>query len=1721
MKRRPPQPRARVRRQHRRYRKLGFEVCEQRLVLANPAVEFGLNGDGSLGNITNPHTGSTTPFNQSDPGGSVNRAVAGAGVDPVMRVITRFFARPANYPFDGGGDRVLATNEIDSIGVGQDFVVKLLVEDIHSMGTREGVVSAYVDVNFDGALATVVPTLPGVVHPQTQNPTPFLHDRVYGEQAEPSVGDGLTDTNGDNILDQIDLIGSFSSNLSGAGAGEFVLVEWAMTAILPGTLTMIAEPTTENPAVDPNDAGESPLFDAGIFGQDAPVCPSQSVQECMGDIEFISDSITIVDRIAAVSDTINLTEGDPPQTIDVLANDINNTTVTPTISSTTQGSLGSVTNNGSNVTYIPNDRDVAGTDTFSYAISNGLGDSSSANVTVNIEPVNDPPINRVPGDPLLVDEDDTLDFADVNVISVDDIDAGAGDVKVALTVGNGILNVVPTSGGGTVTNNGTASVSIDGTVSQVNNSLSSLTYSPNLNFNGSTDQLSVNTNDNGNTGGNPLSDTDIVNITIQPINDAPVLNPTGTEMLTGTDEDTTSPAVTVADVVGDTITDVDPGALTGIAITDVTGNGGWEFSTDGGETFMPLVSLTDALAVLLRGQDLLRYVPDQQNGEIATVTYRTWDQTGATAGQEGATADTTSNGGATPFSVDLGTASMVVTDVNDPPVARNDTYSTNEDTILIVGTDTGLLANDTDVDGDPLNVADFDAVSTFGAAVSVNPDGSFTYDPTGAAELQALSAGQARVDKFIYRVSDVSTSGDTDTGGPVIGGTVTIAVSGVNDPPSAVADSYSTGEDTALDVRAGAGLLSNLSDPEGDSITAVPFSGTSDLGAAVTVNSDGSFTYDPRGSATLQALGQGDSATDGIPYTVTDGNGGSATATVNIEVFGRDENAVGQNAANPCDVNNDGEANTVDLLELIEFLRTTGPGPATAGAPFRDVDGDGQVNSDDSALLARALSNPTADKNVTNITSPSPFEVIQTLNRGQTLNVEVTADVNPVDLNLPPGTTLTITELNNQAVSVGASVTTPEGGTIELTGGSSITYTPASNFLGLDLIIGQYETLPNPGDGPALITFAIQVLGDLTVSLTDLSIPEFGGSTTGTVTRDPVSDEDLNVILTSSNNDEATVPESVIIPANQPSATFTITAVDDALLDGSQTVTITASGSGFSDGTATVNVTDHETLTVAINPTSIPEDGSATGTVTRSNTDNDQPLVVNLTSDDATQATIPQTLTIAGGDASATFNITGVDDTLRDGPQMVTVTASADGYTINGTATVTIADDDSASGPVISSSASGSEDVSQGSTSTGGILVPTSINSNVPIVSLTAIITGGGLPEDGLFSTPRNGSGITNNFYDPATMSLTLTGEALLTDYVTVLNRLGYFNNNNPGEHTPHTLTVDVFVTDANGEESNRLTFTVNVLPASLVAADAAPLFENVTNLSSPQLDAIVSAAVTRWTDTGLSAAHVALLQSASFRISDLPDDLLGTASLAARTITLDAGAAGRGWFVDPTPDDDLEFDSAAASPDRIDLLTAVMHELGHLLGLADVPAGRAGDDLMSDELSAGTRRLPTAAPIGMTNPLDRFDVNGDGFRTAIDALLLINELNRRTDPSAVGEQGPPIGFWDVNGDKKFSPLDVLHVINVLNGDTFTSQAAAPSVLLRATTSGSPLTNPTDHSLRVADGHDGDLALPASHDEASQGQAPGASQASPQQQADGLAPDGDLLDLLAEDRNSL
>jgi len=186
-------------------------------------------------------------------------------------------------------------------------------------------------------------------------------------------------------------------------------------------------------------------------------------------------------------------------------------------------------------------------------------------------------------------------------------------------------------------------------------------------------------------------------------------------------------------------------------------------------------------------------------------------------------------------------------------------------------------------------------------------------------------------------------------------------------------------------------------------------------------------------------------------------------------------------------------------------------------------------------------------------------------------------------------------------------------------------------------------------------------------------------------------------------------------------------------------------------------------------------------------------------------------------------------------------------------------------------------------------------------------------------------------------------------------------------------------------------------------------------DLSLAELTPVVDAAIERWAQTGLSTEQVEQLQNVTFEIADLAGDKVG----AARDghIILDEDAAGRGWFIDSTPFDDSEFttflnetrlvaDADQQPAGSIDLLTTVLHELGHELGLDDVPAADA--DLLSETLGIGERRLPdhhhaeavAAADAGL--PVAGDDGTDGEFRLAPGAsidILVSALLENDADP--------------------------------------------------------------------------------------------------------------------------
>ncbi|HRH79894.1 MAG TPA: Ig-like domain-containing protein [Thiobacillaceae bacterium] len=231
--------------------------------------------------------------------------------------------------------------------------------------------------------------------------------------------------------------------------------------------------------------------------------------------------------------------------------------------------------------------------------------------------------------------------------------------------------------------------------------------------------------------------------------------------------------------------------------------------------------------------------------------------------------------------------------VNTDPTARDDTAGTDEDTPLAVDAAHGLLANDSDADHlDVLAVSASDMVSALGAAVAVNVDGGYAYDPSGVLALQQLKAGESLTDSFHYTVSDLA--GATSTA------KVSITVTGLNDAPVANGDAFSAQEDGVLNVAA-TGVLGNDNDVEGDPLSTVLVQGPAH--GSLALNADGSFSYTPDADF---------NGSDSFSYRASDGDLSSAVTLVQLTVSEVNDAPVA--APDSASVAEDSLDNLIDVL---------------------------------------------------------------------------------------------------------------------------------------------------------------------------------------------------------------------------------------------------------------------------------------------------------------------------------------------------------------------------------------------------------------------------------------------------------------------------------------------------------------------------------------------------------------------------------------------------------------------------------------------------------------------------------------------------------------------------------------------------------------------------------------------------------------------------------------
>ena len=206
----------------------------------------------------------------------------------------------------------------------------------------------------------------------------------------------------------------------------------------------------------------------------------------------------------------------------------------------------------------------------------------------------------------------------------------------------------------------------------------------------------------------------------------------------------------------------------------------------------------------------------------------------------------------------------------------------------------------------------------------------------------------------------------------------------------------------------------------------------------------------------------------------------------------------------------------------------------------------------------------------------------------------------------------------------------------------------------------------------------------ISLTLTPTTVSEGAGPSAfyGILTRTGVTTNKITVKLSDDgNNDIYYSTKTLTLPAGTTTVNFTLGVRDNAVVDGDRTVNIKASVyitdcncSAIGDKQTTVEVpvtiTDNDgpALTLTTSKATILE-GDATGavlTVSRNTTENDQPLVVTITTD-AADVTMPATVTIPAGQTSATAQFAARSNSTEEGDRTVSVIASAEGFSSGAT----------------------------------------------------------------------------------------------------------------------------------------------------------------------------------------------------------------------------------------------------------------------------------------------------------------------------------------------------------------------------------------------------------------------------------------------------------------------
>lgn len=437
------------------------------------------------------------------------------------------------------------------------------------------------------------------------------------------------------------------------------------------------------------------------------------------------------------------------------------------------------------------------------------------------------------------------------------------------------------------------------------------------------------------------------------------------------------------------------------------------------------------------------------------------------------------------------------------------------------------------------------------------------------------------------------------------------------------------------------------------------------------------------------------------------------------------------------------------------------------------------------------------------------------------------------------------------------------------------------------------------------------------ISITPVELPVIEGNTgtidyAFTVTLDKPSTQEITVNYTTNDgtatladNDYVDNDGSLVFPANPfgenapTSQTITVQGNGDVIAELDETFTVTIESPntvGIVEGTATGTIVNDEPLpSISIGDVSVNEaDGQATFTITASEASGLAISFDVVTTDGSAIAgsdytAFNQTVEIPIGETSVTVDVPIVEDLQPEPDEVFTVTLQnavgidADNSIL--TATGTIVNDDFAPSLTLSaepvSFTEGESPVNISST------VEITDQDSTTLTSATVTLTN---PLDiGAETLAISGSlplGITASAYDFISGQLTLTGNATLADYQSVLSQIVYSNTSNTPNLTPRQ--VEVVVNDDGANPSNTGVATINLTAVNtppiatndaVNAIPATPVTFNVT-MNDFDLDGTIDPSTVSLDTSGLTAQESATVDSQGNVTFTPGSDLSGTVTI-------------------------------------------------------------------------------------------------------------------------------------------------------------------------------------------------------------------------------------------------